>query len=386
MFDKLSMVNFLIDMKTIVIASDSFKGTLSSLDICHLFEGELSKRSDISPIYFPIADGGEGSLTAISTILEGRYVSLFVDDLYLERREVKFFIDNDNNAYIETASCVGLTLARKDNDPGKVSTYGLGEQILKAIDLGVKNIYVFLGGSASNDGGVGLASALGTKFYDIDDEEFIPNGLTLRYIEKIDNSKTKELLKGINIIALSDVKSPFFGVEGAAFKFAPQKGARKEEVILLDEGLKHLSTVINKDLNVDISNVPGSGAAGGLGGGLLAFCSAKICSGINTILDLIGFDQAIAKADLVISGEGKFDKQTYDGKVIDGVAKRCMKANKPLSIIVGISEASLDDIRKTYPCITNIYETNERHRPFEEVKKSAKEDYVVQIKKLLSNL
>ena len=164
------MVNFLIDMKTIVIASDSFKGTLSSLDICRLFEGELSKRSDISPIYFPIADGGEGSLTAIATILKGRYIDIFVDDLYLERREVRFYIDDENNAYIETASCVGLTLARKDNDPGKVSTYGLGEQILKAINMGIKNIYIFLGGSASNDGGVGLASALGTKFYDIDDE------------------------------------------------------------------------------------------------------------------------------------------------------------------------------------------------------------------------
>ena len=132
--------------------------------------------------------------------------------------------------------------------------------------------------------------------------------------------------------------------------------------------------------------MPGSGAAGGLGGGLVAFCNAKIASGINTILDLIDFDNVISSADLVISGEGKLDRQTYDGKVIDGIAKRCMKMNKPLDIIVGMSEVSLEDMKKTYPCVENIYETNEKHLPFEAIKDQAEEAYIMQIRRLLDNL
>lgn len=371
-------------MKTIAVASDSFKGTLSSLEICHLFQHEIRNRNDIKLVPLPLADGGEGSLTAISEVIPGRYVDIEVNDLYFNKIKTQFYVDKDNNAYIETASCVGLTLAKKDNDPGLVTTYGLGEQFLKIIDMGIKNIYVFLGGSASNDGGTGLASALGTKFFDKENKPFIPTGLALKDIDRIDNSAVINKLNGINIIALSDVKSPFYGIEGAAYKFAKQKGANEEEIKILDDGLKHLANIVNRDLGIDLSNVVGSGAAGGLGGGLYAFSNAKISSGINTILDLIHFDEVIKGADLVISGEGKLDGQTYDGKVIDGVAFRCEAINKPLGLIVGISEISLEDIKKSYPCISFLYETNEKYLPFEEVKKNAKEDYINTIKKLLN--
>ena len=359
--------------KKIVVASDSFKGTLSSLDICSLFKYEL-KNDELCLL--PIADGGEGSLEAISNILSGHFVDVEVNDLYFQKQKVKFFVDDNKNAYIETASCAGLTLAKKDNNPGKTTTFGLGEQIKKAIELGYKTIYVFLGGSATNDGGTGLASALGVKFYNKQNEPFVPAGLTLKDIVRIDCTKSNELLKGINIVALSDVQSPFCGLEGAAYKFAPQKGASKEEVILLDDGLRHLAEVAN------VPNAKGAGAAGGLGGGLLAFAYASIHSGINSILDLIKFDNAINNADLIITGEGKLDKQTLDGKVIDGVAKRCLKANKPLIIIVGISELSLEEIQNKYPCVKAIFETNYKHLPFEEIKKTAKEDYINVIKNL----
>ena len=368
--------------KTIVIASDSFKGTLSSLDICNLFKSELKNREDINPIFLPIADGGEGSLEAISNILEGQYIDIEVTDLYFNKIHTRYYIDKNNNAYIETASCVGLGLAKENNDPGLVTTYGLGEQIKDALSRGVKKVYIFLGGSASNDGGVGLVAALGTKFFDKDNKEFIPTGLTLKNISRIDNKNVKEA----DYVALTDVFSPFFGVEGAAYKFAPQKGASKEEVELLDEGLRHLASIINKDLGVDISNTPGAGAAGGLGGGLIAFAHAQVKSGINTILDLINFDEIISNADLVISGEGKLDKQTFDGKVINGVASHCIKMNKPLDIIVGISEVSLDKVKELYQCVSNVYETNENHLPFESVKKTAKIDYIKQIRKLLQNI
>lgn len=364
----------------IVIASDSFKGTLSSLDICHLFMQELKDNKDVIATYLPIADGGEGSLEAISNAIDGHFIDIEVTGLYFQKVKTHFYIDTNNDAYIEAASCCGLVNARSDNDPGKVTTLGLGEQIVKAQEFGCKNIYVFLGGSASNDGGVGLACSLGTKFYDKSDNEFVPTGLTLIDIVRIDNSKRLDT----NITILCDVKSPFYGIEGAAYKFAAQKGASKEEIKLLDDGLRHLSNIINKDLNKDISNIPGAGAAGGLGGGLLAFANAKIKSGIDAILDLIDFDEKIKDADVVLSGEGKLDKQTYDGKVIDGIAKRCEKYHKSLIIVVGISEVSLEELKNIYLCVLDLYETNENHLPFEEVKKSAKADYQRTIRKIFN--
>ena len=370
--------------KTIVVASDSFKGTISSLRICELFKNEINQEK-INAIYIPIADGGEGSLESISHILDGRYVDVFVHDLYFQEISTRYYVDNNYNAYIETASCAGLTLAKKNNNPGLVTTYGLGEQIKSAIELGCKSIYLFLGGSATNDGGVGLAAALGTKFYDKDNNEFVPTGLALKHIAHINNKDTEKLIQGVHIFALADVKSPFFGLEGAAYKFAPQKGADPATVKELDDGLKHLADIVKQDLDIDI-NVPGSGAAGGLGGGLYAFLSAEISSGIKTLLDLIDFKSIISRSDLVISGEGKLDLQTYDGKVIDGISKKCIEMNKPLDLIVGISEVDEKDIKTTYPCIRHIYETNEKHLPFNRVKKHAEDDYIKQIRKLLDNL
>ena len=233
---------------------------------------------------------------------------------------------------------------------------------------------------------MGLASALGVKFFDQDNKPFIPTGLTLKNITRIDNTEALKLLNGINLVALSDVSSPFFGEEGAAYKFAPQKGATPEQVKELDDGLRHLSEVIKIDLNKDISTTPGAGAAGGLGGGLVGLLNASIVSGINTLLDLIHFDEYLIDADYVITGEGKLDRQTLDGKVIDGIAKRCMKANKPLIILVGISELSLEEIQKRCPCVISLYETNEKHLPYEKIKGNAKNDYLKQIDRIMEDL
>ena len=364
-----------MDSKKIVIASDSFKGTLSSLEICDLYKGNAK---NVSLKCLPIADGGEGSLEAISNAIDGIFIKIDVTDLYFKNIKTQFYVDKYNNAYIEAASTVGLSLAHKNNDPGLVTTYGLGEQISRAIELGIKNIYIFLGGSASNDGGVGLASALGVKFYNKNNELFVPTGLRLHEICKIDNSEALIKLEGINITALTDVSSPFYGIEGAAYKFAPQKGASKEEVVKLDEGLRHLDTFIN------VNDVKGAGAAGGLGGGLVGLLGASIKSGISTLLELVHFDEVIKDSDYVISGEGKLDKQTLDGKVIDGVALYCTKYHKKLILVVGISEMSLEEIQKLYPCVISLYETNEKHLPFDEIKKDAKCDYIKVINKLFA--
>ena len=374
-----------MEKKKIVIASDSFKGTLSSIEICRLFQENLENRKDIEAVYVPIADGGEGSLDAISSVLKGHFENVKVNDLYFNEIETRFFVDENKNAYIEAASCVGLKLAKENNDPGLVTTYGLGEQILKAIELGCKNIYLFLGGSASNDGGAGLLSALGVMFFDKNGKEFVPQGYTLHHINKINVSKALENINKVNIVGLTDVQSPLYGPKGAAYKFAPQKGANDSQVKELDDNLKSFAEVIIKELGIDISSIPGSGAAGGLGGGL-SVLGIPLKSGINTLLDLIHFEEIIKDADYIVSGEGKLDKQTFDGKVIDGVANYCLKRKKPLVLLVGTKEVTLNDIKQVYPCVTHIYENNEKHLPFEEVKKNAKEDYKNQISLLLNNL
>ena len=369
--------------QTILVASDSFKGSLSSLDICDLFKGKL-KDKDISLLSVPIADGGEGSLTSISNIIDGSFVNIEVTDLYFKKRKVQFFITKDD-AYIECASCVGLTQAHRMNNPGKVTTYGLGEQIKKAIELGKKNIYIFLGGSASNDGGAGLASALGVHFFNEHNEIFIPVGLTLKDISKIDTSQSDELIKDIKITVLSDVKSPLYGIEGAAWKFAKQKGATPNEIRELDYGLTHLANIIYKDTGID-PNIPGGGAAGGLGGGIYSLLHGQIKSGISTLLDLIDFDSLIEQADIVVSGEGKLDKQTLDGKVVDGIARSCLKHDKPLYLIVGISNVPHEEIKKIYSCIKYVYETNDKHLPFRLIKWRSKFDYQRKIDRLLKVL
>ena len=370
--------------KRILIASDSFKGSLSSLDICDLFKSKVKDKDEYSLKCVPIADGGEGSLVAISNIIDGDFVNLEVTDLYFKKRKVQFFVTKED-AYIECASCVGLTLAHRHNDPGKVTTYGLGEQIKKALELGKKNIYIFLGGSASNDGGAGLASALGVHFYNEHNEVFVPTGLTLKDVSHIDTSLCDVLLKNINLYVLTDVNSPLYGIEGAAWKFSKQKGASNNEMRELDYGLTHFANIVYKDTGID-ANVPGAGAAGGLGGGIYSLLHGHIKSGISTLLELIDFEKLVEQADYVVSGEGRLDKQTLDGKVIDGIAKVCLRHNKALYLIVGISNIPHEEIKQIYPCIKYVYETNEKHLPFRIIKWRSKIDYLRKIDRFLKNI
>ena len=369
----------------IVIASDSFKGTLSSLDICHLFKDELVKYPSIKAEYLPIADGGEGSLEAIAYSLKGHDISLVSKDPYFNDIETQYYIDEDNNAYLETASCAGLTLI-KDLNPSKTTTYGLGQQVRDAINKGSKKIYIFLGGSATNDGGCGLFSALGTKFLNNKGEEFIPVGGTLKDIVRIDNSSTDKFLKDVQIIGMCDVNNPLFGPRGAANVYAPQKGANKEMVVELDKGLEHLATIIKKDLHKDIAYSKGTGAAGGLGAGILAFANGTLRSGIETILNLIDFDNIISDADYVISGEGRLDEQSFSGKVIRGIAKRCQNRNIKLILIVGNTTLSLDKARGKFPCIERIIETNANHLPFEKIIIQASKMYIKTIHCFVNSL
>jgi len=369
----------------IIIASDSFKGTLSSLDICRLFEEELQHYPSIIAHYLPIADGGEGSLQAIAQSIKGRYISLKTKNPYFKNIETQYFIDNNNVAYLETASCAGLCLIKKLN-PAKTTTFGLGQQVLDGLKKGCKKFYIFLGGSATNDGGCGLFSALGSKFYDKNGKQFFPTGGTLINISQIDNSATEKLLKDVQIIALCDVTNPLYGPNGAAYVYAPQKGADSKMSVSLDQGLENLSKVIKKDLGLDISNVQGSGAAGGLGGGLMAFGHGQLQSGIDTILNVLNFDIIISDADYIISGEGKLDKQSLAGKAIKGIASRCQKYRKKLFLIVGTSELLLKEVQSQFSCVEEIIETNVHHLPFENIKQCAPQQYKEAIVTLLKRI
>jgi len=358
----------------IVIASDSFKGTLSSLDICRLWKEELKKYPSITAEYLPIADGGEGSLDAIAYSIKGHYISITVKDPYFKDVDTRYYIDNDNNAYIETASCAGLTLIKELN-PMKTTTYGLGEQTLDAISKGCKKIYIFLGGSATNDGGCGLFAAVGTKFFNKEGAEFIPVGGTLKDIVRIDNLVAQNRLKDIQIIGMCDVTNPLYGPDGAAYVYAPQKGADEKMVIQLDEGLRNLAHIMEKDLRKDVAEIKGSGAAGGLGFGILAFGNGSLESGVETILNLCDFDAKIQDADFVISGEGKFDYQSFNGKVVGGIANRTQKSNKRLILIVGRLDVSVNDAVNRFSSIEKIIETNPKNLSFEIIKDAASEMY-----------
>ena len=361
-------------MMKIVIASDSFKGTLSSLDICHLFKDELVKYPLIKAAYLPIADGGEGSLEAIAFSLKGRYINITTKNPYFVDIDSRYFLDDNNVAYLETASTAGLTLI-EDLNPAKTTTFGLGQQVLDAINKGGKKIYIFLGGSATNDGGCGLFAALGTKFYNGRNKEFIPVGSTLKDIVRIDNSLVDKRLEGIEIIGMCDVDNPMHGPQGAAYIYGPQKGADSKMAVELDKGLEHLANIIKKDLHIDVANIPGAGAAGGIGAGILAYAKGTLKSGIETILEIIAFDNAIEDADYVISGEGRLDEQSFYGKTIKGIAARCQRNNRKLILIVGSSNISFKEAQEKCPCIETIIETNPDHLPFADIKSKASSMY-----------
>ena len=241
----------------------------------------------------------------------------------------------DGCAIIEMTAAAGLPMVGERRDPARSTTYGVGQLIAHAVEHGCREILLGLGGSATNDGGCGCAAALGVKFYDRQGAEFVPTGLTLDHIHKIDVSRARERLEGVTITVMCDVDNPLYGPRGAAYIFAPQKGADQDMVAQLDEGLRKLDKAIQMSLNCSVADLPGAGAAGGMGGGCVAFLGARLKSGIESVLDTIGFDAMLEGTDLVITGEGRIDSQSVHGKVISGIAGRTKPRNIPLLALVG---------------------------------------------------
>ena len=330
-------------MKKAVLIPDSFKGTLSSEEICGVMGAAVKARfPGCELVSIPVADGGEGSVDAFLSALGGEKVWLEVKDPFFEPMRAFYgLIDGGKTAVIEMAACAGLPLVQDRPDPSRTTTFGVGELILDAAKRGVKKIIVGLGGSATNDGGCGAAAAVGVRFTDAEGKVFVPVGGTLHEIAHIDLSGKSELLNDIEIVTMCDIDNPMYGPSGAAFVFAPQKGADPAMVRLLDDGLVHLGEVIRRDLDRDLTLIPGGGAAGAMGVGMVAFFDSALQMGIETVLDTVRFDELIRGADVIFTGEGRIDSQSLRGKVVIGVARRAKKQGKDVIAVVGGSELEI---------------------------------------------
>jgi len=360
-------------MKKCVVVSDSFKGTLSSAEICGICRDHIrSVFPGCNVVALPTADGGEGTVECFIAAMDAAPVHVTVSDA-LGRKTDAVYAVMGRTAVIEMAAAAGLPALGNKKDPGIATTFGVGEMIRDAVFNGCDRILLGLGGSATNDGGCGCAAALGTVFKDSGGKEFIPAGDTLHLIGSYDCSKTESLLKGVSVTAMCDVRNPLYGPEGAAYVFGPQKGADPEKVVSLDKGLEHLGDVILRQSGQDIASVPGSGAAGGMGAGVMAFLGAELKPGIDAILDTVGFSEIASDADLVITGEGKLDSQSFQGKVIDGVSARTRKLGVPLIAIVGCIDDSAGDYRAHG--IRAVFPTTRKSMSFERIKKRAAADY-----------
>ena len=327
-------------MKKIVVASDSFKGCLSSMEVADAIEHALSQTCpSCEVVKVDIADGGEGTMDALRRTLGGKKVSVEVCDPLGRPIQASYVILEDGvTAVLEMAVASGLPLlAPAERNPLKTSTFGTGQIIANALSKGCRKFLVGIGGSATSDAGMGMLQALGVRFYDAAGAELQGRGESLEKVANIDMSGLCEGLNEVEFIVACDVEAPLYGPTGAAYVFAPQKGADPAMVERLDAGLKHFSEVAFNSLESaeDYANAPGAGAAGGLGFGFIAFLNARLERGIEMVLDAIGFDMIIKSADLIITGEGKIDSQTLTGKAPYGVLQRAKRQGIPVVAIGG---------------------------------------------------
>lgn len=325
-------------MKKIVLAIDSFKGCLSSKEIEQCIAEEIHRiLPSCQTVCIPIADGGEGMLDTLIEATQGTFVSTQAHDPLMRIRPARYGILGDQRtAIIEMAEINGLTtLSPIKRNPMKTSTYGTGELIKDALEKGFRRFIIGIGGSATNDAGMGMMQVLGAHLYDKQGNELEQGGKIMEQIARIDLNHLHPALKEATFIVACDVQNPFCGPQGAAYVFARQKGASEEQIRQLDEGMRHLALLIERDFSYNINKVKGSGAAGGLGGAFATFLQAHLQSGIDLLLDAVDFDRKITNADWIITGEGKADRQTAEGKVPAGVLKRAKKANIPVMLIAG---------------------------------------------------
>ena len=320
-------------MKRCLVLSDSFKGTLSSPDICRIARSLHIPGWHIDAL--PVADGGEGTTDCFLDACGGQRIALPVSGPFGGTIDGFYGLLPDGTAVVECAAAAGLHQAEGRPDPEAATTYGVGQLLAHALDHGAKRLILGLGGSCTNDGGCGAAAALGVRFYDRQGRGFVPTGGTLADIEAIDLSGRHPGLRPGVLTVMCDIDNPLYGETGAAYIFAPQKGANDACVQRLDAGLRHLAAVLHAQLGAEVDTLPGGGAAGGFGAGCAALLCGALRSGITTVLDTVDFDRRAVGCDLVVTGEGSFDAQSLGGKAISGVAGRCQKLRVPAAVLAG---------------------------------------------------
>ncbi len=331
----------------ILIAPDSYKNALSALEVAKSLKSGLQKVfQDAEFEILPMADGGEGTVEALIDATQGQMIKTPVCDPLMRPIESSFGITGDGvTAVIEMASASGIQLITSgERNPWITTTYGTGELILAALDRGCRDIILGIGGSATNDCGMGMAAALGVKFLDHAGNSVGPGGGMLAEVTRIDISGLDNRIKETKIMVACDVTNPLTGPDGAAHVYGPQKGADPEMVKKLDSNLKKFSDLIMEQLWKDVEQIPGAGAAGGLGAGLIAFLDGELVEGVPAIAAKTGLDEAVAKADIVITGEGGIDFQTQFGKTPYGVAQVAKKHGKPVIAVAGTIGKGVDEL------------------------------------------
>ena len=353
-----------------LLAPDSFKGTLSAQQVCGALRRELLQvYPEAEVVSIPMADGGEGSVDAFLTAVGGEKVTLSCRGPHEEDLAAFYGLLPDGTAVIEMAAAAGLPLVGDRLEPDTATTYGVGQLMANAADRGAKKLILCLGGSATNDGGCGAAAALGVRFLDEAGNAFVPTGGTLDRIARIDPSGRRSLPE---TVVMCDIDNPLCGPAGASAVFGPQKGADASMIARLDGNLSHLAEVIRRDLGADIRDLPGAGAAGGMGGGAVAFFGGRLQMGAETVLDTVGFDALARGARLVITGEGRLDGQSVRGKVISAVARRSRAAGAPCVAVVGAVGDGADGIYDLG--VDGVFTTNHAPEPFEKVRGHAEEN------------
>jgi len=333
----------------IAIVPNAFKGSLSASKAAVFIERGLKKAlPGISTVRIPMADGGDGTVPAIVEATGGRVIKCTVCDPLGRRIKSSFGLSGDGRtAVIEMALASGLALlGSKERNPLLTSSCGTGELIRAALDREVDNILIGIGGSATNDGGMGMARALGIRFFDARNRELPDNGGALTGLSRVDVSGRDARLENVTVSVACDVNNPLYGPRGAARVYSPQKGATPAMVERLDAGLKQLALVIKKDLGIRVARMPGAGAAGGLGAGLVAFLGARMRPGADLVTQVIGLESKLAGCDLVVTGEGRLDGQTVFGKAPAGVAKVAKKLGIPVIAICGSLTPSAGKVRE----------------------------------------
>lgn len=355
-----------------ILIPDSFKGTMSSREVCTMMASALRHHlPEAEIVSVPVADGGEGSVEAFLTALGGCRVE--VPCTGPDGRPITGFYGclPDGTAVVEMAAA-GLPLMEGHLCPEKATTYGVGELLRAAVRDGSRRVILGLGGSATNDGGCGCAAALGIRFLDQAGNAYVPTGGTLDRLARIDASGLDPAVRAAEITVMCDIDNPLCGPTGASAVFGPQKGAGPDLVARLDRNLRHLAEVIRRDLGTEILDLPGSGAAGGMGGGMVAFLGGRLQMGIETVLDTVGFDTMVQGATAVLTGEGRLDGQSLRGKVVIGVARRAAAAGVPVIAVVG--DVAPGAAAAYEQGVTAMFSTNRQALPWEQARLTARED------------